>query len=380
MTTSNIFPNLSAWQASHAYTVGQRVSNDSPVKAYECVTAGTSAGSGGPTGTGSSIADGGVTWKFLATVDFTSVASWIIGMGTISAPQVGQLWKGDNAGANTAVAMAAVNINNGGTSSSNTITLQCAPGESVGSNTANPLAYDPTKGVAFSNANNYGSNTTLTIGVDHVTVGGPGVGIQFSNTGSAPALNNGANSTIDSCLVKAVSSASGNAPITLGSSPSSIVKNTVVIFNSGNTFPAITGTRGTVTNCTVMRTSNNAAAGVGIGLAYSPSTGQNNAVFGFTTPLSGGGTYDHTGTDQASASGSSNTVNVAFTTATFAAIGATPNVKLVSGSALLGAGSQAEAPAADFYNTARGSISDLGAMQFSAAPPPSAARPFMGFP
>ena len=53
------------WQASTAYVIGQLVTNDtSPVKVYTCKTAGTSASSGGPTGTASSISDGTVTWGY----------------------------------------------------------------------------------------------------------------------------------------------------------------------------------------------------------------------------------------------------------------------------------------------------------------------------
>lgn len=54
-----------AWVNSTAYTVGVLVLNDTN-KIYECVTAGTSAGSGGPTGTGSAITDGTVVWNYLS--------------------------------------------------------------------------------------------------------------------------------------------------------------------------------------------------------------------------------------------------------------------------------------------------------------------------
>jgi hypothetical protein len=54
-----------AWVNSTAYAVGVLVLNDTN-KIYECVTAGTSAGSGGPTGTGSAITDGTVVWSYLA--------------------------------------------------------------------------------------------------------------------------------------------------------------------------------------------------------------------------------------------------------------------------------------------------------------------------
>ncbi len=50
------------WIASTAYSVGQKVGNGT--KVYVCTVAGTSASSGGPTGTGTGISDGGVTWNF----------------------------------------------------------------------------------------------------------------------------------------------------------------------------------------------------------------------------------------------------------------------------------------------------------------------------
>lgn len=53
-----------AWAASYAYAVGDYAINDSG-KLYVVTSAGTSAGSGGPTGTGSGITDGGVTWDYV---------------------------------------------------------------------------------------------------------------------------------------------------------------------------------------------------------------------------------------------------------------------------------------------------------------------------
>ena len=52
------------WQASTEYEVGDRVLNDSD-KTYVCVTAGTSDSAGGPTGTGSGIADNDVEWDYV---------------------------------------------------------------------------------------------------------------------------------------------------------------------------------------------------------------------------------------------------------------------------------------------------------------------------
>jgi hypothetical protein len=56
----------SAWDNDRAYVVNQIRTNDGG-KIYACVQAGTSAGSGGPTGTGSGIVDGTVVWDYQAT-------------------------------------------------------------------------------------------------------------------------------------------------------------------------------------------------------------------------------------------------------------------------------------------------------------------------
>jgi hypothetical protein len=56
----------SAWANTTAYSIGDHVTNDTaPVKIYICTVAGTSAGAGGPTGTGSGITDGTVTWNYV---------------------------------------------------------------------------------------------------------------------------------------------------------------------------------------------------------------------------------------------------------------------------------------------------------------------------
>ena len=53
----------SAWIASNVTAVGQFCTNSG--NTYQCTAAGTTAASGGPTGTGTSITDGSVTWKYV---------------------------------------------------------------------------------------------------------------------------------------------------------------------------------------------------------------------------------------------------------------------------------------------------------------------------
>ena len=66
------------WAASTAYAVGDKVKNDSG-KIYKCSTAGTSAGSGGPTGTGSAIADNSAKWDYFIN---ESASAYLNGVAT----------------------------------------------------------------------------------------------------------------------------------------------------------------------------------------------------------------------------------------------------------------------------------------------------------
>ncbi len=59
-----------AWTPTTNIALGQQRKNDtSPVKLYKCITPGITAGSGGPTGTGSDITDGSVHWQYLTGSD-----------------------------------------------------------------------------------------------------------------------------------------------------------------------------------------------------------------------------------------------------------------------------------------------------------------------
>lgn len=84
-----------AWAASTAYTLGQYRLNGANV--YVVLTAGTSAASGGPTGTATSgITDGTVTWGFHAVgFQYTTVAAMRTSSLTLNNEQVDVTTKDD---------------------------------------------------------------------------------------------------------------------------------------------------------------------------------------------------------------------------------------------------------------------------------------------
>jgi len=77
IATGDSYPGAANWAASTSYAVGAQVTNGSNV--YTCTTAGTSASSGGPTGTGTGISDGTCVWSFFSqTLKFVQVGQYII--------------------------------------------------------------------------------------------------------------------------------------------------------------------------------------------------------------------------------------------------------------------------------------------------------------
>lgn len=78
VATGDSYPGAPNWTASKSYpTAGKQVTNGSNV--YTLVTPGTSASSGGPTGTGSSITDGTCVWAFFsAKMQFVQVGQYVL--------------------------------------------------------------------------------------------------------------------------------------------------------------------------------------------------------------------------------------------------------------------------------------------------------------
>jgi len=77
VATGDSYPGAPNWTASTSYpTSGTQVTNGSNV--YTLVTPGTSASSGGPTGTGTGITDGTCVWNFFsATLAYVQIGQYV---------------------------------------------------------------------------------------------------------------------------------------------------------------------------------------------------------------------------------------------------------------------------------------------------------------
>lgn len=213
---SNIHYNLSAW-ASGSFAVGQRCSNVG--NAYQCVTSGTS--SGAPTGTGALINNGGsAVFKWLSAIDFTNLDAWATAIpATLTQAVVGQLWNNGSITTSSGVAFMSA-LTGHTTTSTNTITITPAPGESFADtltttdpfSTAFPSSYGGGSGSSFplafsTNGVNFILPATGIGGINYFNVQDDNVflnRLQFQDpnatSGSTIILTN-QNVTIENCIL-----------------------------------------------------------------------------------------------------------------------------------------------------------------------------------
>jgi hypothetical protein len=277
--TKNVFYHLSAWVASRVYAVGNRVSNGGNV--YQCAIGGTS-GSTAPTGSGGTIADGSVTWTYIATYDYASLPAWQADTTNqpliLAVPYKVLLWNttayGGSSSTITPIAGPVFALGGHTTSVTNTITIQPAPGEGFRDQLVKgviPLAFNASAGVSF----------TLRIGDTpssffQVTDGNTILsGLQFLDPATTPShwiilnLDNGV--IVSGCIVDGQAQSAwmldGDGSIVVensqfvdrgpASNPSTLVvngvaefiNNTVVSINSSAGATAVFATTGLVYNC-----------------------------------------------------------------------------------------------------------------------------------
>lgn len=293
--TSNIHIGLAAWQQNHAYILGARVSNASV--AFQCITSGTSQNTGsGPVGSGSDITDGTVHWKWLSAIDYNSIQSWANALPSVlSTSSVGLLW--NNGPITTTSGVPVLTLSGHTTSSSVTITLTCAPGESHRDATG-PVAFSSTNGAAIVlPASGAGNTNYIFVGDSNVTI--DAIQFQDPNGGSKSSIiaATAGNFRLSNCILDGFAQPGPPAAniIDIQSGCSSfIIDNCLVIdrsathSNDSNTIECFALTQiGVVINCTFLSVVNNTLS-VAVQADNTNSSGvlaRNSVFFGWTVPL-----------------------------------------------------------------------------------------------
>ena len=310
-TTSNIFVGISAWAPSTSYAVGNRRSNGG--NAYQCIIAGTSASSGGPAGTGSSITDGGATWKYLAHVDYVTLSSWASGIpGALTQPIVGLLW--DCGAITTTAGTAYLTLSGHTTSATNTITLKPAPGEGIRDFLATgvvPLAFNASLGVRFVLPNSTGNINYFVVNDNNVIIEGLQVQDPLSTSNSSLLATRSPGSLIlRDCIFDGYPQPGGaglldaSAPVTCYNCLF-VDRTTTEIFSTRICFIYDSATNSRFVNCTFISIAAPTTSGDGaIGSQVSGSVVKNCAFFGFNPVVDSGSTvaiaFDHCGFSNAS--------------------------------------------------------------------------------
>ena len=214
--------------------------------------------------------------------DYSSINAWAAALPaslvTAGNSYIGEVY---NDGLLTSASNPANSISGHTTDATHTIILRAAAGQGFKDNgnvQTNALAFSQANGAAIQCTNTYGS--VLVIGDDYVTVDG----LQFQSTcgpATCVSLSNTsrANTFIRNCIVE--SNAAG-----LNVQRSNVQNCAVILKGASGTGITLanSATGGICEGNTVVRTSDNSAAGTGINYLYGAGAScKNNAVFGFTT-------------------------------------------------------------------------------------------------
>lgn len=264
------------------------------------------------------------------------------------------------------------------TDATHTLTLRCAAGQSFrdhATRATNRLAYDQSKGAGIRSTAAY--SIVVQCDVPNVTIDG----IQVINTAS-PSIallfsSAAVGSTAQNCILQS-KPAAGSYAVRLADSSQKLVNSVVVVDTAATAMGGILESAARAVNCTVVRPSNYAAAGVAFTSAYGTAVVRNCAIFGFNAASVGTYAADgHNVTDFTSAPGSTgNLVSKAYANQfeQSSNAGGVEDYRLKTGSDCINAGvtDATNVPSAtDIIGTARpqGTAWDVGAWEVSAGAP-----------
>lgn len=365
-------------RAADIALIPRRVSNGG--NAYQLIGAGTS-GSGGPSGTGSSITDNTASWRYLGLIDFTSLSAWTASLPTtLTQPMIGQLW---NCGPLTTPAGTAyLTLSGHTTSGTNTITLIAAPGDSFRDTLktiATPLAFSVNIGTCFTLPNGVGGVNYLQITDANVIIDGLQFQDPLSTSNCTIIGGGGSPTTVRNCLLDGFGQSGGSSMLQFDGRSS--ITNCLLIDRqaAGSAGECVRQdlANSVFVNNTIVNPNNNTG-----GSAYSTfnsPTGvifRNSAIFGYSVPFgtnATGTTVDHSAFSATSlATVTSGTGNLLSRTAANQFVSATTDFRLMAGADCLNTGvtDTTDIPSAtDIIGTTRpqGTAWDIGAWEFFAA-------------
>lgn len=291
--------------------------------------------------------------------DYTTLQAWedAAAADLVSADEI---WEGQiQSGASFSGSAAQLTVSGSTTDATRYKHLTVASGGSFADNSANALRYDEAQGAYIKSTGGYLTCISATENYFRMSR----VQVRTDDTSANTVSMTGTGSRMDRCIIRGKKTG-----LTITGNVYNSLFESLTPGGATSPFVVLQGT-GTFANNTVLCPGSAATAAKGITQNYSTSTITNVVICGFGADFDKHGpstvTFSNCYGVTSTTGYSGVTTGLAFTTSTFANVtGATLDAKLVTGSALVDAGTTVAAADPDIFGTTR-STYDVGAHEFS---------------
>lgn len=304
-STWNIVNGILAWAANQPVLPGARVQNTG--SAYQCVSPGTTAASGGPMGTGGNILDGTARWKWLTTIDFFDKSGAQAALPTTFTSAV--VWQFWNVAPQATLGGTPFIALSGHAMAGFSLTLTAAPGEGLRTALASqslPLRLNTSYGATFLQPLAPGAPINYTLINDpSVIIDGLGFLDPLPTSGSTILQSQTGNTSliVRNCIFDGASQAGGAVMVGCTTTGTVLFTNCLFIDRqpAGTNVSTVQvdtpNTSARFVNCTFIALN---APAVSVIAAFKPVVLRNCAIFGYTGAGNNAScTFDHCVTDQA---------------------------------------------------------------------------------